>query len=158
MISIADVQWVLHTAPAPTNLAAVVERGGKQVKLTLPLAKNWRTVDDISWRPTSWELRRMATGGLLLETVPAAERANYKLKDDQLALRVKHAGEYGEHAAAKNAGFRNGDVLVKFAGSTKPLSETDVFALGMNRFKPGDKVPVTVMREGRTIDLQLPIQ
>lgn len=158
LLSIADVQWVLHNAAAPTELPVVVERADKQVKLTLPLAKDWRRADDISWRPTSWELRRMATGGLLLEALPAAERAKLKLAEDRMALRVKHVGQYGEHAAAKNAGFQKDDVLVRVNGSTTLLTETQLFALAMNEHRRGEKIPVTVLRGGKEVELKLPLQ
>lgn len=158
LLSIADVQWVLHNAAAPSTLPVVVERAGKQVKLKLALAKDWRRADDISWRPTSWELRRMATGGLLLETLPAAEHAKLKLPEDRMALRVKHVGQYGDHAAAKNAGFQKDDVLVRVNGSTTPLTETQLFALAMNEHRPGDKIPVTVLRGGKEVELKLPLQ
>jgi serine protease Do len=158
MLSIADVQWVLHNAKSPAKLAAVVERDGAQKELTLTLAKDWRKADDVSWRPTSWELRRMATGGLRLESIPAEELAKLDLDSDQLALRVKHVGQYNEHAAAKNAGFQQGDVIVEFDGSTSPLTETQLMALAMTEHRRGEKVPVKVRRAGKTVDLQLPLQ
>lgn len=158
LISIADVQWVLHTAKAPTDLPLVIERAGKQIESKLPLAADWRHADDISWRPTSWELRRMATGGMKLDPVTAEERQALKLSDDALALRVKHVGQYGEHAAAKNAGFQKDDILISFDGSTKPLTETELFALGMNRYRAGDKVPAKVLRGGKEVELKLPMQ
>ena len=34
----------------------------------------WRQVDDISWRVSSWGLRRMTTGGMLLEQATAEQR------------------------------------------------------------------------------------
>jgi serine protease Do len=158
LLSIADVQWVLHATPAPGELEAVVERGGRQGKLKLPLAAGWRKQGDISWRVTTWDLRRMATGGLVLENLPADERAELKLSDDALALRIKHVGQFGEHAAAKNAGFQKGDVIVEYSGSRAPLSETALLALGLNEHRRGARVPVTVLRNGRELDLRLPQQ
>jgi hypothetical protein len=158
LLSIADVQWVLHTAKSPDAIAVVAERNGEKKELTLTLAQDWRQADDISWRPTSWELRRMATGGLRLESLAASESEALKLDADKLALRVKHAGQYGEHAAAKNAGFQKDDVIIEFDGSTKPLTETQLMALAMNEHRRGDKIPVKVLRNGRTIDLKLPLQ
>src|SRR5205814_2080094 len=67
ILSIADVQWVLHNAGEPTTLDARVMRGGKKVKVTITLAKDWRRHSDIAWRVTTWDLRRMASGGLVLE-------------------------------------------------------------------------------------------
>jgi len=65
ILSIADVQWVLHNASQPATLTAEVLRGKKKLKLTLSLANDWRRHSDISWRTSSWDLRRMATGGLV---------------------------------------------------------------------------------------------
>lgn len=158
MISIADVQWVLHSTKPPAQLAAVVERGGQEQTLTLPLAADWRRADDISWRTTSWELRRMATGGLKLDPVTDEMRAQHKLAEGKLALHVKHVGQYGEHAAAKNAGFLKDDILVRFDGSDAPLTETDIFRIGMNQHRRGEKIPVTVLRKGREVELKLPLQ
>jgi len=65
MLSIADVQWVLHNAPAQGTLKAEVLRAGQKTVLNLALAEGWKKKADISWRATSWDLRRMAAGGLL---------------------------------------------------------------------------------------------
>src|SRR5262249_53649301 len=90
MVAMADVQWVLHRVPGGGGVVkAEVLRDGKPVSLTLTLEKGWRHADDISWRSSTWGLRRMATGGLLLETLPADERPAGVAKDG-MALRVKH--------------------------------------------------------------------
>ena len=86
------------------------------------------------------------------------ERKSAKLEEKTMALKIKHAGEYGEHAAAKNAGFRKGDILVELDGSSSPLTESELLVAMMNSKKPGDKVPAVVLREGKRIDLKLPIQ
>src|SRR5689334_17432558 len=57
IISIGDVQWVLHTAQAPASIEATVLRGRKTTRLNLALAKDWRVKSDISWRATTWDLR-----------------------------------------------------------------------------------------------------
>jgi hypothetical protein len=152
LLSMADVQWVLHrTPPAGGDLKAEVVRDGKTMTLTLALPDGWRRRDDISWRTSSWGLRRMATGGLLLE--PAGEQPA-----DGMALRVKHVGQYGPHAAARDAGFRQGDVVVSFDGRTDLRREADVLAHGVTDRKPGDRVPVVVLRDGKRVTLTLPMQ
>jgi len=158
LLSIGDIQWVLHRAGTTDKLAAEVQRGDKTINLSLRLPAGWRQRGDISWRATSWDLRRMATGGMLLAALSEEERKASGLEDNVLALRVKHAGEYGEHAAAKNAGFRKGDILVELDGSTAPRSESEVLVAMMNGKKPGDKVPAVVLREGKRLDLKMPIQ
>jgi hypothetical protein len=70
LLSIADVQWVLHRVPADgATVEAEVLRGGKTVSIELKLAKGWRTADDISWRSSSWGLRRMGTAGMKLDAL-----------------------------------------------------------------------------------------
>lgn len=75
-----------------------------------------------------------------------------------LALEALHVGEYGKHAAAKKAGFRKGDLIVEIAGSTAPLSEIDLLAKNLREKKPGEKVPVVVLREGKRVALEMPVQ
>src|SRR5207302_4047610 len=78
IISIADVQWVLHNASEPATLNTQVLRGRKKINLTLDLGRDWRRHSDIAWRTTTWDLRRMAAGGLVLEDSPAEERRDAK--------------------------------------------------------------------------------
>jgi hypothetical protein len=158
LLSIGDIQWVLHHAGKQDKLTAEVLRDGKTITLPVTLAAGWRARGDISWRATSWDLRRMATGGLFLVPLTADERKSAKLEENVLALRIKHAGEYNAHAAAKNAGFRKGDILVELDGSSAPLTESELMVAMMNGKRPGDKVPAVVLREGKRIELKLPIQ
>ncbi len=66
ILSTADIQWVLHHTEK-TSLPVVIEREGKTFDVNLDLPTGWRRQDDISWRATSWDLRRMVTGGLKLQ-------------------------------------------------------------------------------------------
>jgi hypothetical protein len=159
LLSVADVQWVLQQAsPEGAALKAEVQRGGREVELTLTLPKGWRQREDLSWRVSSWGLRRMALGGMLLEELPAAGRKQAGLPETAMALRVKHVGQGGPHAAAKQVGFTPGDVVIAFDGRTDLLRETDLFAHALTRRKAGDRVAVTVLRDGRKLELMLPIQ
>ncbi len=157
ILSIADVQWVLENVPADGgNVEVEVKRGTERSAWTLTLPKGWRRAGDISWRASSWGLRRMATGGMLLEELPAEDRA--KLKLEGFALRAKHVGEYGPHATAKNAGFRKGDIITSWDGSKTFRTESELLAHGVTAKKPGDKVAVEILRDGKTLTLQLPMQ
>jgi hypothetical protein len=158
LLSIADVQWVLHNAGDSGRLTAEVLRAGKKLNMVLTLEAGWRRRGDISWRATSWDLRRMTTGGMRLDNLSAEERAKLGLAEKVLALRARHVGEYGAHAAAKNAGFRKGDVLVEVDGKSDPLTESQLMSRFANEKHPGDRVPVVVLREGKRLPLELPIQ
>lgn len=157
LLSIADVQWVLENVPADGGRVEIqVRRGGDTTGLSLELPKGWRRAGDISWRSSTWGLRRMTTGGILFEDVPPEDRAKLKLKG--FALRAKHVGQYGPHAAAKNAGFRVGDIVTTWDGSSAFRTETDVLAYGALEKKPGDKIAVELLRDGKTLKLQIPMQ
>jgi hypothetical protein len=157
ILSTADIQWVLHNAADEGQLAVSVERDGQAMQLALRLPAGWRTRGDISWRATSWALRRMTTGGMLLADLSHEERAEHQIGDDDLALVARHVGEYGEHAHAKNQGFVKGDVIVSFAGHSKRMRETDVFALLVNR-RVGERIPVNVLRGSKQVQLSFMIQ
>jgi serine protease Do len=158
LVSVADAQWVLQQTGDKAAIPVEVERQGKTVKTTLDLPAGWRRTSDISWRVTSWELRRMAFGGMLLEPMTDDERASLKLPSDKLALRIKHVGEYGEHARAKKAGLMKGDILIGYDGRTDFRTETDLFAYAMQQKQRGEKVTMEVLRNGErktmTVELQ----
>lgn len=144
LLSIADLQWVLHNVPASGGgIQAEVQRDGRTVTIPLTLESGWRRAGDISWRASTWGLRRMVTGGILFEEVDGK-------------LLAKHVGEYGAHAAAKNAGVKKGDTLSSFDG--KEFSrESDLLHHALTKRKIGDKVPVVFERAGKTISVSLPI-
>ncbi len=157
LLSIADLQWVLHNAPASTRLKAQVRREGKAADLTLDLPEGWRR-GDVSWRTTTWDLRRMGLGGLRLIELTGPQREEAKLAGDGMALEVRHLGEYGEHAVAKRAGLRKGDVLVSFDGLAGRMSESELLGYTMQKKRAGDEVAVTVLRNGKRETLKFVLQ
>ena len=159
LISIADVQWVLHQTPGSGGaIGAKVVRQGATLDLTLELDADWRQADDISWRVSSWGMRRMTTGGMLLEQASAEQRKAAGIGEHKMALYVQHVGQYGEHAVAKRAGVKKGDVLIAFDGRTDLRREADVFRHGLWERKPGQHVPIIVSRNGERIAMSLLMQ
>jgi hypothetical protein len=158
LLSMADLQWVLQNAPAPARLQARLQRGHKQRDLTLNLPADWRRRADISWRATTWDLRRMVTGGLVLKELSSPDRRKANLADSDLALMVHYVGEYGEHAGGKRAGFKKGDVIVNADGKAARLTESEFIGWLVQNRPAGTKVPVTVLRSGERVHLELPMQ
>jgi hypothetical protein len=157
-LSIADVQWVLHHTPAEGGtIAAVVARDGKTAELQLVLPKGWRQLDDIAWRVSSWELRRIALGGLFVKKMTAELQAEAKIPADSMALKAQHVGQFPPHNGAKQAGFRTGDIVISFDGRTDLIRETDLLEYALNDLKPGSTVPVGVLRDGQKMTLTLKI-
>jgi len=147
LLSIADLQWVLHTTPSTAKLAAEVRRDGATRTLELALPEGWRR-GNISWRVTTWDLRRMGLGGMILVDLSDDERRQAGIADGRLALRVKNVGGFGEHAIAKNAGIRKGDIVVSFDGQDRALTESELIAYTVQKKHPGDEVAVIVLRDG----------
>jgi hypothetical protein len=158
LLSIADVSWALHNAPGAGTLPAVVRRAGVEKNVDLTLPPNWRQRADIGRRVGTWPMRAMALGGMVLEDLKEADRATHGVDGDELALYVKSVGQYGEHAAAKNAGFRKDDVIVEFDGTTKRETESTIIGTLLQKHHRGDRVKAVVLRAGERVDLTLPMQ
>ncbi len=158
LLSIADVQWALHgTAGGATRVPARVRRGTETLDLTLDLPDGWRRRGDLSWRATTWDLRRMGLGGLWVEDLSDDRRRAAGLPADTMALRIKHIGEYGDHAVAKRAGILKDDVIVGYDGQSGRMTESEVLAHALQRRRPGDAVDLIVLRDGarRTVRITL---
>jgi len=158
LISIADVSWALDHAPEAGTLAVGLKRGEAQKKLDLVLPSEWRSKTDISKRVGTWSMRGMATGGLVLEDLPEDERSRRGLANDKMGLLVKFVGQYGKHAAAKNAGFQKDDVIVDLGGASSRVTEGELIGRLLNKYRPGEQVKATVLRGGQSVSLSLPIQ
>jgi hypothetical protein len=158
LVSIADVSWVLHRAPASGTLTAMVKRGSGTKPLDIALAEGWREKSDISKRVGTWEMRGMASGGLVLEDLADEARTPRGLAKEQLALLVKFVGEYGKHAAAKNAGFQKDDIILEADGLTARWSEGAWLAHLLQKHIPGEKVKITVLRGAERVELSMPMQ
>ncbi|MDB5338805.1 MAG: serine endoprotease [Planctomycetaceae bacterium] len=159
LLSMADVQWVLQqSSPDGAEVQAKVVRNGKPVDLTLKLEKGWRQRDDIAWRASSWELRRFALGGIFSGDLPDEDRKKWKLPPESTALLVKHVGQYSPHDLAHKAGVRKGDIITAINSRTDLLRETDVLADRIRNRKPGDKLELSILRDGKqqTVTIAFP--
>jgi hypothetical protein len=158
LVSIADVAWVLHRAPASGSLPAVVKRGGTEKPLSLSLPPEWRMKTDISKRVGTWQMRGMTQGGLVLEDLSDTVRSTRGLEKNKMALLVKSVGQYGKHAAAKNAGFKKDDVIVELDGLSQRLTEGEMIGRLLQKTRPGEKLKTTVLRGAERVELSLPMQ
>ena len=159
ILSIADMQWVLeNTSPDGGSIDLLVKRGTTRMKQKLTLTKGWRREGDISWRVSSWPYRRMVTGGAFFVPLGPERRKEMGLTSQVMAMRAKHVGQYGPHGAAKRAGVRKDDVLVSYDGRTDLLTESDLFAYGIENHKMGDRVKLELMRGSERKTVTIPIQ
>ncbi len=159
LLSMADMQWVLHhTSPAGGDLAMDIDRGGMSAHASLHLEKGWRQLDDISWRASTWGLRRVALGGMFLGKLPEEEREKNKLAADSNALYVNHVGQYPPHNIAQQAGMRKGDVVLGVDGREDFKREGDIITYSLWDKKRGEQIAFTILRDGKrqTVNMKLP--
>jgi hypothetical protein len=152
LISQADIQWVLHRAPAETKVIAALERGGKELQKTIALRGSWKE-SDLSWRASTRPGLRY-----WLRTVPlsAVEKKQANLTSDRLALVVKEL-EAERTAGPRKADLRVGDVIVGVDGKTGAMSESQFLAYVRLSHPPGDHVKLTVLRGQERRDLTIPM-
>lgn len=152
LLSMADVQWVLHNAPAETTLKAVVRRAGAEVAVDVPLTGDWKA-SDISWRASSWYGLRQ---GLRAQVVPEADRAKRGLPSDKMALAVTGIFGKGGQVLTK-AGLKKDDIIVAMDGKTDPLTDSEFLIRLRLDHGPKDSVRFTVMRGGKPVELTIPM-
>ncbi len=158
LVSIADVSWVLHRSPDSGSLPATLLRGGKETPVTLELPAGWRLSSDIGKRVGTWPMRAMAFGGMKMDDIPDEERATLGLDKTQMALRVFHVGEFGQHAAAKKEGFKKDDILIQIGDQKQRLTESAIIGDLLLHHLPGEKIPAVVLRGKERVELKLPQQ
>jgi serine protease Do len=149
ILSLADMQWVLHHTTGAGTLTFRVSRDGVAKDVVMTLAADWDQQADIGWRVSTWDLRRMGFGGMRLVDLSDGERKALGIADGKLGLRAKNVGKYGDHAVARKAGMRIGDVVTSFAGVDKAMSEGMLLRKVLGKRKRGDKVSLTYLRDGK---------
>ena len=158
LLSMADVQWVLHNLPSQSNsLALKVSRSGELLDIGMQLPGNWKALGDTDWRVSSWLMCRMLLGGMRLDSMTDEDKRAAGIKSG-MALRVRSLGKYNAHGLARRTGFREGDIILSYDGQTDFLRESDLFAYGGKNLKPGQKISVGILRKGKKRNLNLPIQ
>lgn len=157
VIATADIQWVLHHMGSQRELKCDVQRGDVVVPLKVALSEGWRERDDIGWRATSWEKRRSLTGGLKLDSLSDEERRAMSLPEKALGLKVKHVGQFAPHDVAKRAGFKVGDILIKFGKWDQPMTESQLLVALLKEANSGDVMAVDIARGDRQLKLELKV-
>ncbi|MCH2180429.1 MAG: PDZ domain-containing protein [Mariniblastus sp.] len=158
ILSIADIQWALHTAPDRGALEVEISRGDRQISKKVRLGKDWRFYGDLTWRVTSWPLRRMGTGGIVFRPATDQQRKANGIPEDVMALRVHSLGKYGPHGAATRAGVKKDDIMTRYDGHAENWTPSQLLGYIGKFTRTGQKIQVTMLRKGQPKQLTLPIQ
>jgi serine protease Do len=158
LISVADFAWVLHRLPEEGTLKLQVRRGDEMRDVAIPLSNGWRAKSDISTRVATWPMRAMAFGGMVLADLTDEERKQRSLPIESLGLFVKHVGQYGIHAAAKNAGFQKGDVIVGLEQFNRRMTESELIGIILRDYPAKQRLKTAVLRGSDRLVLEMPLQ
>lgn len=155
ILSTADIQWVLHNAREPGKVTVQVDRGGSTSRLTLDLEAGWRRKDEFTWRTIVWSMRHKLAGTGEIKAVPADERPKLGIPDNAMALRIEAIPPNWVKDRNPTAGpLQKGDVIVEVDGRKDLMTESEYLAYLMQR-KPGSKVTIVYLRNGKKQNLQL---
>ncbi len=148
VLSIADVQWVLHHAKPPCEVAAEVDRRGARRRLSLPLAADWRRGEEITWRASTRAMRPFGW-----EEATADQRKACGVKEGALCVRVRGVPPVG---SAMRAGLAVGDFVVEIDGSDAAVTENQWIVYLMQRKVKGEPVSLVVVHDGKRLKRTMP--
>lgn len=148
ILSLADVQWVLHEAGWADSIEAVVSRGGEERLFRLELPEGWKR-GDISWRASMWNLDPKP--GFYAVEASEEDRAALGIPTGGLALVVKSVSP----GPAKRGGLLAGDTILAVDGDRALVPARVVYANIRLRHEVGDRMSMTVLRDGREVELTI---
>jgi len=90
--------------------------------------------------------------GVMIQDLTPALAKEFKLKDSNGAL----VGDVTPRSPAEKAGLKNGDIIIEFNG--KKVTDSRHLKLEVARVKPGESVPLKVLRDGSTKTLNVAVK
>jgi predicted metalloprotease with PDZ domain len=149
VFTLADFQAALEPHKQPATVPLELKRGDQTIRTTLTLAGNWRRSPDPSWRES---LHVAGPGaGFWGERLKPDEKQKFGFAPADLAVRV--TAIFGAHA--REAGVKNGDIVVAFDGLRDDMTILQLHAhLQLDR-EYGATIPLVVRRDGKDQELTL---
>jgi hypothetical protein len=159
ILTIADLQFVLHQAQWQGRLDVTFLKEGQAKRATITLEENWKvaTPEVYAWRSSKWPLSpKPGFGG---KPLTRAERE--QLGVGKFAFRVGYLVTWGPNAHtgrnAAKAGIRKGDIVYRVGGKSDFLDMHHYHAWVRLKHKPGDKLEVLLIRNGKRLTIDLPL-
>jgi hypothetical protein len=156
--SIADIQWPIHDLPNDAaTFEVTVDRGGQSITKTIALEMGWKQID-FTWRGSRWSLRPQP--GFW---APALTEKDLKALGDAFPagatpLRVQFLDPNRPQGKADvRAGLKVGDVIVAVDGKPIKMNPQEFQLHVRLNCKKGDDLKLTVLRNGKTMELALPL-
>lgn len=149
IITLADFQAALEPHKEAATVALELDRGDRTIRTNLHLSGNWRRSADPSWRESLHVAGPNA--GFWGEKLKDNEKQELGFDAGELAVRINAI--YG--AQAREAGVKNGDIVVAFDGIRNDMTILQLHAhLQLDR-PYGASIPIVVRRNGKDQELIL---
>ena len=152
IVSVADMQWALNSAPDEVELPMTLRRGDRRIETKVTLSGDWKK-SDIAWRASSWYGLRQ---GVKFEALSEGDKKQRGIDADRLALVVK--GLYGNGGPkVQAAGLQMNDLIVAVDGQTEAMTESEFLTYLRLEHGPKDSVKLTIRRGDARRELEIPM-
>lgn len=149
--SIADMQWVLHNLPG-TDTTVTVETS-KSGKHELQLASGWRK-NDFSWRGSMWNAPPRVQ--VWFPPLTSEQKTKLGLPEGESPLEVRWINRNAKGGQQTyDDGLREKDVVVALASKPMHFTSKQFQTHIKLNYKVGELLPLTVLRDGKKIELKI---
>jgi S1-C subfamily serine protease len=144
----ADVQYALHKAPKNGTIPVEWRHGAEAKAGKLEVAEGWRKTN-ITWRASLLDI--LPSLPISADDLTAAEKKALGIPDKQAAFRQ----DKFVHSTLKAVGLQAGDVVVALDGKPVEGMMDDFLGLVRREHLVGDTIALTVLRDGKPVELKV---
>lgn len=144
----ADVQYALHKGPKSGTIPIEWRHDTSPMEGKLEVSEGWRRTN-LTWRASLLDI--LPSLPVSAEDLTAAEKKALGIPEKQAAFRQ----DKFVHSTLKAIGLKAGDVVVALNGKTVEGSMDDFLGLVRREHLVGDAITLTVLREGKRVDLKI---
>ena len=147
----ADVQYALHKAPKAETIPVEWRHGTGQLEGKLVVADGWRKTN-LTWRASMLDI--LPSLPISADDLSATEKKALGIPEKQAVFRQ----DKFVHSTLKAVGLKAGDVVVALDG--KPVDGTmdDFLGLVRREHLVGDTITLTVLREGKPVEVKITLK
>ena len=143
MLSLADIQFVLHFLPSQSTVTAKLRRGEVLREVAIELNPGWRATE-MGWRASMYGMP--PSPGLWVQTLSEDEKRQLRIPSEKLALKVR--GVFGRDV--RQAGLKKNDIVTRLGGRDDHLTHGQFHAqLRLDYYRPNAEMELSVLRDGR---------
>src|SRR5262245_1343489 len=147
----ADVQYALHKAPKSGTIPVKWRSGTNEMEGALAVTDGWRKTN-LTWRSSLLDI--LPSLPISAEDLTAAEKKGLGIPESQAAFRQ----DKYVHSTLKTVGLQARDVVIKLDGKAVEGTMDDFLGLVRREHLVGDTITLTVLRDGKAVDLKVALK